>query len=85
MPVAKPDRQLTQGQYKTILRTLGRVKRGKKPQSGRDFAEMLYQVSDYYDNVSKTDDYDHGRYMQYLFENRDVPRELLELVPKVKY
>jgi len=84
VPVAKPDRQLTVGQYKQILKTFAGMKRGKKPTAHMDFADILYTVGDYYDNVDKKG-YDHSKYMQYLFENKDVPRELLELVPKVKY
>lgn len=84
MPVAKPDRQLTVGQYKQILHTLGSIKRKKKADSYMDGADIMYTVSDYYDNVDKKG-YDHTKYMQYLFENKDIPRELLELVPKLKY
>jgi len=84
MPVAKPDRDLTVGQYRSILKTFGRIKR-KRPPEGQDGRDMLYNLSDYYDNVSKDKLYDHGEYMKYLFENKDVPNELLKMVPKLKY
>lgn len=91
MPIAKPgkkrklkDRSLTVGQYKNILRTFARVKRGADPEGHQTFADIMYNVSDYYDNVDKKG-YDHTKYMQYLFKNKDVPRELLKLVPGIKY
>jgi len=85
MPLAKPDRRLTVGQYKNILRTFGRLKRGENPEGRRNFIEQLYPMSDYYDNVSKTKPYNHKEYIQYLFENKDIPEDLLKMVPKLRY
>lgn len=92
MPIAKPgkkrklkDRSLTVGQYKNILRSFARAKRGEQADSHQTFGDMLYNASDYYDNVSKDEPYDHSKYMQYLFKNKDVPKELHKLMPKVEY
>lgn len=84
--VAKPgqDKDLTVGQYRNILKTFGRIKRGKSPE-GQDGRDMLYNFSDYYDNVNKEKPYDHAEYIDYLFKNKDVPKELLKLIPKIKY
>ena len=85
MPLAKPDRRLTVGQYQNILRTFGRLKRGQDPGPRRDFKELLYPMSDYYDNVSKKKPYNHREYIQYLFKEKDIPEDLLKMVPKLKY
>ena len=85
--VAKPaqDRDLTVGQFQNILRTFGRLKRGQDPRPRRDFKELLYPMSDYYDNVSKTKPYNQTEYMQYLFKEKDIPEDLLKMVPKLRY
>lgn len=78
------DRDLTVGQYRQILKTFAGMKRGQRPDAYMDFRDILYVVSDYFDNIDK-EGYDHGKYIQYLFENKNIPEELLKLVPQIKY
>lgn len=78
------DKQLTTGQYKQLLKTFTKLKQGERPDSYMNFMDILYTVSDYYDNIDK-DGYDHSKYIQYLFQNKDIPEELLKLVPQIEY
>ena len=75
---------LTAGQYKQILKTLSNIKMGERPDSYMDYADILYSVGDYYDNVDK-EGYDHSKYIEHLFRTKKIPKELLELIPKVEY
>ena len=91
MPLARPgnkDRDLTQGQWRTLFRSFMNAREGKAissmPTAEASIPFIGYQLEDYERNVGPGE-YDHKKYLDYLIKNKNLDKNLLNIIPRIEY
>ena len=75
---SRKNKELTSTQYRTIFRGLMNVKQGKPLEHGM-------RTEDYMGQVDYGGDIDTGKYLESLLIKKNIPKDLLKLLPRIEY